>query len=255
MPFFRFHFFDGQSPKEIWAPTLSAAQAAVQQEFGSNFSFAGSSENSLANQGYQSLGRADADVAAIAGTRSTGVTGAGGVTGGLESVFPQAAYERGLQRQGQNPEGFLSNYLASLYRPAAATFAINRATGAAPTGDLENLFQESVANTPVGNIRRNATEAFRTLGTQAPASSAQGLQTLAGYADPYGAGPEGAADEDKIQNLIALAGQAAATRYSPFAAQQLLPGGATVRRRYERGGLQGSLYDFLKNQFGLTGGF
>src|SRR3990167_997082 len=54
MQYFRFHFYDGQAPVQVYAESRDAAEATVRAQHGSNFTFAGSGSTSQA--GYNNVG-------------------------------------------------------------------------------------------------------------------------------------------------------------------------------------------------------
>ena len=174
--------------------------------------------------------------------------GPGNVLGGLERVAPVAAYRRGLQRQGIPESGILSSYLSELYGPAAATFGVQQALGQTPYTDLENAFQHFVTESPVGGTRQRATNAFNALTTGAANTN----EALARYRDPYAEARQGGeVDDDALSDIFSLAGQAAATKYSPFAARRLLRSPGRVQSLYEQGGFEGNILDHIRKLYGL----
>ena len=174
--------------------------------------------------------------------------GPGNVLGGLERVAPVAAYRRGLQRQGIPESGILSSYLSELYGPAAATFGVQQALGQTPYTDPENAFQHFVTESPVGGTRQRATNAFNALTTGAANTN----EALARYRDPYAEARQGGeVDDDALSDIFSLAGQAAATKYSPFAARRLLRSPGRVQGLYEQGGFEGNILDHIRKLYGL----
>lgn len=254
--YFQFHFYDGKAPIQVLAGNREAAEAYVRSQYGSNFTSAGTSTEPKSGYQIASAGIAGYQPANPGGVGATGDTGgAGGLLGGLENRFRKAAYERGLQRQGQNPEGLFSNYLNELYDPAFATFAVGNVLSGREVDDPENAFQNWTAATPISSIRGKATQTFRDLTNSGAPRTGDAASLLDRYRDPYGMGMKGAPDQEAIDELIALAGQSAATKYSPVVARRFLPSGQDVQSRYARQGLKGNFLDHLKAQYGLTGGF
>ena len=253
--YYRFHFNNGKAPVQVLAGSRQAAEDFVRARYGANFSFAGAGSKL---PGYiDETAGASGDDSVIVKTEEPPV-GPGKVPGGLERLFPRGAYERGLQRQGLNPEGIASEYFEEMYAPVAASFNIENVLrgGQQQQGaDLENAFQDWTAGTPIGGMRQRATNAFKTISNPGAAPNKDAQEFFQRYADPYGVS-SGAPDEDAVNELIALAGQAAGTKYTPFTARRFLPGGNRVKERYQRGGLEGSFLDHLKRQYGLsTGGY
>ena len=187
-----------------------------------------------------------------------------GVTGGLENLGgagQSAAFARALGTQGQNTEGLFGQYLRNLERPFAGTFTVQTALGQ-QTDRSEDAFQKAAARTPVGDIRRQATQAFRDLlNLQGPQRNAGDEAMLAGYRDPFGlkTDSEGKVsyDEQTVDNVTALAQQAAQSRWSPFVANALLPDAATIKRRYTASGpsADNPYMAFLRKQLGIEGNF
>ena len=195
----------------------------------------------------QLTGRADDQTRPAAGV-SAPPQGPGTVLGGLERVAPVAAFRRGLQRQGLPEEGIFSGYLNELYGPAAATFGVQQALGQTPYTDPENAFQHFVTESPVAGTRGRATQAFNQLAGGAAGTN----EALARYRDPYAEARQGGeVDDDALSDIFALAGQAAATKYTPFAAKRLLRSPGRVQGLYESGGFQGNILDHIRKLYGL----
>lgn len=261
---FYYHSRNGFAPLAVRASSRAEADAYIRTNYSDgDFQFvnqgasapAGYQQEFVGSGGQGGFSPGGANPAAGVGLNlgSTGVTGAGGIAGGLEQRFARPAFQRGLQRQGVNIEGFLSDYFDSLYRPSVGAFDILGA--GLRSADPENAFQNYVARTPTGSVRQNATEAFRTIVNPGAAPDAETQDIRARYADPYGQLAGGAPDQGTIDNLISLAQQAAATKFSPFTSRRLLPNAEQVQERFLRGGLSSPFTDFLQKQYGLSGGF
>ena len=188
-----------------------------------------------------------------------------GVTGGLENLpggmGQSAAFARALGTQGQNTEGLFGQYLRSLERPFAGTFSVQTALGQ-QTDRSEDAFQKAAGRMPFGDIRGQATQAFRDLvNLQGPQQNSSDQALLAGFRDPYGLKKDSEGkvsyDEQTVDNVTALAQQAAQSRWSPFAANALLPDSATIKKRYLASGpsADNPYLAFLRKQLGIEGDF
>ena len=155
--FFRFHFFDGQAPVQIYAGSVEAAEVAVRAAYGSNFTRAGSGADPVG--GYKTI--------ATSGTGSQGNQGVGGgAIGGVDEATRQSfmsQFRRGLDsmpgNSGANPfRGFMNRQA----EPALDVFATRAALGqeaGTPQDFITNLF--GGAGGLSGGVTRAAGEAWQ----------------------------------------------------------------------------------------------
>lgn len=251
MPFFRYHFYDGKAPVQIWAPTQQDAESVVRSRYGSNFTLASQGEDQMA--GYTNI--------------ATGSQGGGGtppvddggnvppdVRADLDEALKMSAFSSGMRQRGFNTEGPLGGLLRSQAAPAYANFSLAKSFGGGGSNvPDENAFSAYTANTGP-NAYSNALNLYRQAST-----SPYGAPSLSDALNRAGVGDT---TEQKAfrGNFMDVARGAARARYSPAAAK-FLPNEETLDRQFAdqmyQDSLQGSnargvsVLDFLKRQYGF----
>lgn len=187
-----------------------------------------------------------------------------------EAQLPIAAFQRGLQDAGLNPEGTFRNALAGLYGQASAATRVGGLFDPAQQGispeEQERHFQNAVAAMTGGGrtgVRTSAANAYdRVISALGAASEGEGgfddtpggnfLQSLTSGVGALGAAG-GATAQDLRNTQIAtdLARAAAARKYSPFVAQSMLASDRQIHDRFARGGTQGGFFEDVRRQLGV----
>lgn len=258
MPFYRFHFYDGQSPVQMWAPTRQDAESAVRSLRGANFTYAGEGNEPIS--GYQTVASGGTGGQQPGGTVPGGGGGAG--TGGgappdvqadLDDALKMSAFSSGMEARGLNTEGALGGLLRRQAVPAYANFSLDRSFAGNDSPPDANSFRAYTANKGP-NAYSDSLDLYRKA-SSAPYGSPD-------FYDALNRAGVGDTDEQKAYrgNFMDVAQGAARARYSPAAAR-FLPDEETLNRRfnqllYTQGGkganAQGvSLLDFLKRQYGF----
>ena len=244
MQYFRFHFYDGQAPVQVYAESRDAAEATVRAQHGSNFTFAGS--GSTSQEGYTNVG-GSADTPARPGGDTFG--GPGQAIGGVDEATRQSfmsQFRRGLDSQpgmsGANPfRGFLNRQA----EPALDVFATRSALGqerGTPQEFVANLF--GGPGSLSGGITRAASEAWQELLNQKAGGTAPSTN--------YFLDPDETLSGDDATQLGNVANRAARSKYGTWGAS-FLPSASEQYQRYlaqpeDAPGSQRNLIDFFNRR-------
>jgi len=148
---FKFHFYDGQAPVQIFAPTRQDAESIVRSQYGANFTFAGSGNDPT--NGYRTVSTGSQPQTAQPVTSppglqppSTGIFNSAPGTEASRTFTPEdealgrsGAFRRALQQRGVDTGTLVGGSLLGQQGQFEDIFDVLQALGRTPGG--EQAFQ------------------------------------------------------------------------------------------------------------------